>query len=146
MLLLMCSVSVTRLTVLADPTLKRRKRLAVTAVERPVVCAVIALDSVQCRVLVMIGEHLEGILTEQDVVRRVVAEQRDPNTVTLADVMTINPDTITPDDLALTGLRMMEDGCYRHLPVIEDGGTTVRLILGTAYGEVAPATMFSTYT
>jgi CBS domain-containing protein len=75
----------------------------------------------QCGVLVMTGEHLEGILTEQDVVRRVVAEQRDPGTVTLADVMTGNPDTITPDDLALTGLQMMEDGCYRHLPVIEKG-------------------------
>ena len=35
--------------------------------------------------------------------------------------MTGNPDTITPDDLALTGLQMMEDGCYRHLPVIENG-------------------------
>ena len=72
-------------------------------------------------VLVMTDECLEGILTEQDVVRRVVAEQRDPSTVTLADVMTTNPDTITAGDLALTGLQMMEDGCYRHLPVIEDG-------------------------
>jgi CBS domain-containing protein len=42
----------------------------------------------QCVVLVMTEERLEGILTEQDVVRRVVAEQRDPNTV----IMTINPD------------------------------------------------------
>jgi CBS domain-containing protein len=75
----------------------------------------------QCVVLVMTEERLEGILTEQDVVRRVVAEQRDPNTVILADIMTINPDTITPGDLALTGLQMMEDGCYRHLPVIENG-------------------------
>lgn len=29
------------------------------------------------------------------------------------------------------------------LPVIEDDGVSVRLILGTAYGQVAPATMFS---
>ncbi|MAM56173.1 MAG: hypothetical protein CMN25_02440 [Salinicola sp.] len=29
------------------------------------------------------------------------------------------------------------------LPVIEDGGTHVRLILGSAYGKTAPATMFS---
>lgn len=29
------------------------------------------------------------------------------------------------------------------LPVIEDGGTRVRLILGSAYGKTAPATMFS---
>lgn len=29
------------------------------------------------------------------------------------------------------------------LPVIEDGGVSIRLILGNAYGEKAPATMFS---
>ncbi|RVG72507.1 pirin family protein [Sinorhizobium meliloti] len=29
------------------------------------------------------------------------------------------------------------------LPVIEDRGTSVRLILGSAYGKIAPATMFS---
>jgi CBS domain-containing protein len=75
----------------------------------------------QCVVLVMTEERLEGILTEQDVVRRVVAEQRDPSMVTLADVMTSNPDTIAAGDLALTGLQMMEDGCYRHLPVVENG-------------------------
>ena len=65
----------------------------------------------QCGVLVMTrapGRHPD----RAGVVRRVVAEQRDPGTVTLADVMTRNPDTITPDDLALTGLQMMEDGCY----------------------------------
>jgi CBS domain-containing protein len=35
----------------------------------------------QCVVLVMTEERLEGILTEQDVVRRVVAEQRDPSSL-----------------------------------------------------------------
>jgi len=75
----------------------------------------------QCAVLVMTEDRLEGILTEQDMVRRVVAEHRNPKAVTLADVMTTDPDTIAPSDLALTGLQMMEDGCYRHLPVVEDG-------------------------
>ena len=83
--------------------------------------AVVMKRQRQCVVLVMTEERLEGILTEQDVVRRVVAERRDPSTVTLADVMTTNPDTIAAGDLALTGLQMMEDGCYRHLPVIENG-------------------------
>jgi len=75
----------------------------------------------QCAVLVMTEDRLEGILTEQDMVRRVIARRRDPDTVTLADVMTTDPDTISPGDMALTGLQMMEDGCYRHLPVVENG-------------------------
>jgi len=32
--------------------------------------------------------------------------------------MTAAPDTVGPDDLAIKALRMMEDGGYRHLPVV----------------------------
>ena len=75
----------------------------------------------QCVVLTMTADRLDGILTEQDMVRRVIAERRDPERVTVAEVMTAHPDTIPAADLALTGLQMMEDGGYRHLPVIHDG-------------------------
>jgi CBS domain-containing protein len=75
----------------------------------------------QCAVLVMAAERLQGIFTEQDIVRRVVAERRDPDKVTLAEVMTHHPDTIPATDQALRGLQMMEDGCYRHLPVTNHG-------------------------
>lgn len=83
--------------------------------------AVAMAERRQCVVLAMTAERLEGILTEQDVVRRVVAERRDPERVTVAEVMTAHPDTIPAADLALTGLQMMEDGGYRHLPVVHDG-------------------------
>jgi CBS domain-containing protein len=55
----------------------------------------------QCAVLVMTAERLQGIFTEQDIVRRVVAERRDPDKVTLAEVMTPRPDTIPATDEAL---------------------------------------------
>lgn len=83
--------------------------------------AAVMKDRRQCAVLVLTGGRLDGILTEQDVVRRVVAEHRDPDTVTLAEVMTPHPDTIDLGDPALKGLQMMEDGGYRHLPVLRDG-------------------------
>ncbi|TQN60518.1 pirin family protein [Agrobacterium tumefaciens] len=38
---------------------------------------------------------------------------------------------------------MFEHHGTQELPMIEDRGVTVRLILGNAYGKVAPATMFS---
>jgi len=79
----------------------------------------------QCATMVVTREHrsvtLLGILTEQDIVRRVVATGLNPATTTLAEVLTPHPDTITPNDLAIKGLRMMEDGGYRHLPVISNG-------------------------
>ena len=86
----------------------------------------------QCAVLVMTAERLQGIFTEQDIVRRVVAERRDPDKVTLVEVMTPRPDTISSADQALRGLQMMEDGCYRHLPVI-DHGRLVGLISRTDF-------------
>src|SRR5262245_37065225 len=72
-------------------------------------------------VLVVSGERLEGIFTERDVVNRVVAEGLDPDGTTLATVMTTNPDTIAPTDTAITALRRMQDGGYRHLPVVDRG-------------------------
>lgn len=85
------------------------------------VAAVAMKERRQCVVLAMTADRLDGILTEQDVVRRVVAERQDPERVTVAEVMTPHPDSISATDLALMGLQMMEDGGYRHLPVIHDG-------------------------
>ena len=62
---------------------------------------------------------LKGIFTERDMVSRVVAEHRDPDTTTLGEVMTVQPDSIAPSATALDALRLMEDGGYRHLPVVE---------------------------
>lgn len=70
-------------------------------------------------VLVMEKERLAGIFTERDIVQRVVAAGRDPEDTRLAAVMTAKPDTVAPDTTALDALRLMHDGGYRHLPVVE---------------------------
>jgi len=72
-------------------------------------------------VLVVAGDRLEGIFTERDMVNRVVAEGLDPDGTKLAEVMTKNPDTVGPNDTALVALRRMQDGGYRHLPVVDNG-------------------------
>jgi CBS domain-containing protein len=72
-------------------------------------------------VLVAADDRLEGIFTERDMVNRVVAEGRDPDQTTLADVMTADPDTASPNDTAIAALRRMQDGGYRHLPVVDRG-------------------------
>ena len=72
---------------------------------------------------VMIGEGqtLLGIFTERDLMNKVVAPGRDPNTVKLSDVMTAKPDTIKPEETAGDALQRMQKGGYRHLPVVENG-------------------------
>ncbi|MDH3473056.1 MAG: CBS domain-containing protein [Rhodospirillales bacterium] len=78
-------------------------------------------------VLVLEDGRLQGIFTERDMVRRVVAAGRDPDGTTLGEVMTRNPDTIAPSSTALDALRLMHDGGYRHLPVVE-GGRVVAVV------------------
>lgn len=63
--------------------------------------------------------HLVGLFTGRDAVGRVVAEARDPVTTPLGAVMTARPDTIGPQAHAIDALRMMQDGGYRHLPILD---------------------------
>jgi CBS domain-containing protein len=72
-------------------------------------------------VLVMENERLQGIFTVADMTYRVVAEARDPDSTPLREVMTADPDTIAPGSAAIEALRLMQDGDYRHLPVVEGG-------------------------
>ena len=69
--------------------------------------------------LVVDGTRLIGIFTERDALFRVVAGGRDPATTMLADVMTRQPQTIHPDEPFLRALRIMHEGKFRHLPVVE---------------------------
>jgi CBS domain-containing protein len=73
-------------------------------------------------VLVTEGDRrLVGIFTGRDAVGRVLAEGKDAATTALADVMTRNPDTVPPRQTAIEALRAMQDGGYRHLPVVAAG-------------------------
>jgi len=65
--------------------------------------------------------RLAGIFTERDAVFRVLAEGRDPKTTRLSDVMTPQPQTITPEKPFGHALLMMYESGFRHVPVVEDG-------------------------
>lgn len=70
--------------------------------------------------LVLEGTRLIGIVTERDIVFRVVAEGRDPLATRLADVMTPQPQSIHPDKPFHHALRIMHRGGFRHVPVVEN--------------------------
>lgn len=63
--------------------------------------------------------QLKGIFTERDLVNRVVAKGLRPQDVSLQDVMTENPITVTADTALVPCLRIMSENNFRHLPVIE---------------------------
>ena len=72
-------------------------------------------------VLVNDGNRLVGIFTERDVMTRVVAAGLDPDRTEIRQVMTPDPATAAPEQRALDALKLMHEGGFRHLPVVEDG-------------------------
>jgi len=79
-------------------------------------------------VLVTEGDYrLLGIFTGRDAVHRVLAEGKSAERTKLAEVMTPDPDTMPSGKTAIEALRLMEDGRYRHLPVV-DGGRVVGIV------------------
>jgi CBS domain-containing protein len=64
--------------------------------------------------------QLVGLFTERDALIRVVAEGRD-TTTTLAEVMTRNLQTVSPNDAFTSALELMHRGRFRHVPVVENG-------------------------
>ncbi len=62
---------------------------------------------------------LTGIFTGRDAVR-FLAAGKDPAATTLRAVMTRKPHTMPPGRTAIEALRLMRDGGFRHVPVVEE--------------------------
>jgi CBS domain-containing protein len=63
-------------------------------------------------------QRLSGIFTGRDAVR-MLASDENAGAAPLAKAMTRSPKTIAPDGSAIDALRAMDDGGFRHLPVVE---------------------------
>jgi CBS domain-containing protein len=63
---------------------------------------------------------LAGIFTGRDLVR-IVAGGKDPAETTLRSAMTARPHTMPPGQHAIDALRVMRDGGFRHIPIVENG-------------------------
>ena len=69
-------------------------------------------------VVVTEAGEMVGIFTERDVLRRVVAEQRDPATTTLREVMTSPVMTCRPEATLEECVAFITAKRIRHLPVV----------------------------
>jgi signal-transduction protein with cAMP-binding, CBS, and nucleotidyltransferase domain len=72
-------------------------------------------------ILVLENGELCGIFSERDLLRRVVVEGRDPRTVQVGEVMTLNPTAIDDSATADEAMEVMHTHRCRHLPVLRDG-------------------------
>jgi CBS domain-containing protein len=69
-----------------------------------------------------------GILTDRDLVLRVVAQGKAPRQTQVGEVMTRNPKTISEAAPIEQALSLMRSGSFRRLPVIGSDETLVGLV------------------
>jgi CBS domain-containing protein len=62
---------------------------------------------------------LTGILSERDIMNRVVAVGRTPGTTAVSEVMTANPRAVNADESIEECLFIMREFGFRHLPIVE---------------------------
>jgi CBS domain-containing protein len=69
---------------------------------------------------------LLGIVTERDLMTRVLAKSLDPVTTTMADIMTRSPHCVVPETKVADAVLIMIERGFRHLPIV----TQANKILG----------------
>jgi CBS domain-containing protein len=62
---------------------------------------------------------LTGILSERDIMNRVVAVGRTPGTTAVSEVMTANPRAVAADESIEECLFIMREFGFRHLPIVD---------------------------
>lgn len=63
--------------------------------------------------------ELAGILSERDIMNRVVAVGRTPGTTAVSEVMTANPRAVKSDETIEECLFIMREFGFRHLPIVD---------------------------
>lgn len=74
-------------------------------------------------VLIIDGANtMLGILTERDLMTRVVAKALDPSRTTVAAVMTHNPHCVPPETKVADAVLIMIERGFRNLPIVTESG------------------------
>jgi CBS domain-containing protein len=80
--------------------------------------------------VLVLDEHdaLIGIVSERDLLTRVVALYRNLDTTLVSDIMTTDVRTARESDSAEYAVEMMSAGHFRHLPVIDASGVVCGVV------------------
>jgi CBS domain-containing protein len=69
-----------------------------------------------------------GIITERDILRACAGRHASLDQITIAEVMSRDLVTCTPNDSIQHAMGVMTENRIRHLPIVEDGGKLVGLV------------------
>jgi len=77
--------------------------------------------------VVMDGARLVGIVSERDYTRKVALQGRNSRSTTVAEIMTPQVVTVSPQTRTSACMALLSEKRIRHLPVV-DGGTVMGMI------------------
>eukprot|EP01041_Mallomonas_annulata_P001711 gene1711-3313_t len=113
------------------PVSKLRPKAPLTVMDSSTILEVaqaMSAGRVDAALLVSARGGLLGIITDNDVTRRVVSKDVDPGTTCVREVMTKGPKCVRNEDPALDALDLMIENHFRHLPVLDKDGGVVGLL------------------
>jgi CBS domain-containing protein len=84
--------------------------------------------TVGCLIVVDDQQHPIGMVTDRDLVIRVVADAKDVDLTPVIDIMSADPVTATPETTLDEALALMRDGPFRRLPLVDPRGALVGLV------------------
>ncbi len=79
-------------------------------------------------ILVFKKKKLVGILSQRDILHRVVGRAKDLSKVTVEKAMTSNPEYVRAEDPIAFVVNKMALGGFRHVPVLAQDGTPLSII------------------
>ncbi len=106
------------MTTLRD-VLKDRKLYSVEATRTVLEAARYMMEHNIGALPVLRNGELAGILSERDIMNRVVAVGRTPGTTAVSEVMTANPRAVPADETIEECLFIMREFGFRHLPIVD---------------------------
>jgi CBS domain-containing protein len=107
---------------------KGRQMVTISGQASVFTAATVMNDNKVGSLLVLEDGRLVGMLTERDISQRVVADQRDPQTTRVADVMAVDVICCQPHTDLEDARSVMMHRRVRHLPVVEEEGGVIGLI------------------
>ena len=99
--------------------IQNRKLYTVEATRTVLEAARYMMEHTIGAVPVLRNGDLVGILSERDIMNRVVAVGRTPGTTAVSEVMTANPRGVSIDESIEECLFVMHEFGFRHLPVLD---------------------------
>ena len=74
------------------------------------------------------GRKLIGVLTDRDIVIKVIAEGKDPKSTAVTEVMSDSPVTCLPQESVESVMELMASKQVRRIPIIDRDGSLVGIV------------------